>query len=210
MPRLDVERPALRVIYDTDDDAHEFDFRRSPDGNKDADILTIHANHRAMLRAKVNCKTNTEIAEELGCHVNSVNRFLESPLGKMRLAEMENQLDSEAMESARELVSMSREAIGLVRQVIRGKVVVDGEMDENGDPLVQVPSVRERLSASMTVLDRVNQTAKVTRNQNEGVSGLLTEELLASVRQRYLESRNMIPVRATTCDPVDGVEPEAE
>jgi len=62
-----------------------------------------------------------------------------------------------------DIKALSKEALKLATQIMRGKVPVEGMTDSQGQPVYQIVTVRLRLAAAMTILDRCAATAKVTR-----------------------------------------------
>ena len=149
---------------------------------------------RRAIEMHVQGAKNTEIAALLNCTSATVAKMLDNPIAKAHIAELNNQIQTAAVESATKLVQLTPKAVNILEQAIDGKILIPNEFDPiSGAPAYQVVGPEKRIDTAQDVLDRSAPTAKVSKSQSVPQSNLIDQEAIERVRERYRTAMGLGP-----------------
>lgn len=84
-------------------------------------IKTLWQQHDLMLRMIALGRQNVEIAEALGCSAQQVSNVRNSPVAKLKLADLRQQLDEEAIDIGARIQEFAPTALAVLEDVIAGR-----------------------------------------------------------------------------------------
>jgi len=100
-------------------DPHLFDNRFAE--NRKYDIKQLWELHHEILRRIALGQSNTEIAEDLGITPQTVSNTRNSPMGRAKLSEFEQEMDAETIDLNNRIMRFCPKAMDLLEDVVEGR-----------------------------------------------------------------------------------------
>lgn len=133
-------------------------------------------------------RTISEISSVTGRALSSISAFLNSPLAREMMLEIEESIQPGVRESAAVMREAAARSAEIRMQAMEG-TVHEPDFDDlpESEPHVAVP-LKERLNIARDFMDRCPDTARVVRTREEVPQTDKLIEVLTRVRERHLET----------------------
>ena len=140
-----------------------------PSGNRKYNVGHIWERGQEVIRMEATGSTRDQIAEKTAYCKGSIGNIVNSPLGKLRIEELRNGRDDNAMQFYQELEEMKPEALSCIRDILT-------HTDEESTASL-------RLSAAKDILDRTGHVP-IKRVQSQNVHTHLDINTINEIKKR--------------------------
>lgn len=158
-----------------------------------------------------------DIAEALGCSIETVESITSNPLAKARILQLQIKAETTAQEASMTLSRLTAGAAQVMSEALEGNLKKyrrdkDGNLLYNpgtGEMIYDEIEPKDRIKVAQDILDRNRETARVSKSEVTQDTSLVDSESLIRVKENYRQALQQSSIN-TTCTVISGDTPSGD